>query len=370
MSRLFSVVFALGFSLSALGSGQWSIAQVGDIHSLTYCTSNQWRVFRDFILSNTNDGDFNFKVVVIPGDLYDQLVIPSSQPNSTEDPPLLHPTNLFNDLDLIKAQGLLVLPCTGNHDCDEKNAYPNNSSGSKRCVSGAAWNEWFPVSWYSNYPGYKGTRVADDSRNVAVTYTNGSTKLLFLTLSWATNNFAPWNIARAYLSQIQWATNQLRLYPDHWGVVLAHHLLSTNELFETWDTRMGILYTNVGPGPAIFTDRLSGCSNLFLLFSGHNRLSLKAHRNFLNKAHNTVCAVEWNTQGFTNHAEMFSVVTFNPERQKVTFRSYDIYTSSFMTNGQASFCAPGDYLGWRTFTHTWEIPFPAQTPAKRFAKHL
>ncbi len=338
------------FCLSINAAQPWSIVQSGDFHCGTDATSNDIVALQAFMLTHTNDGVFNAKIHVSPGDIYEQ-----ASPMS----PVF--TNLLDAWTLEKAGGIMVLPENGNHDADETNTI-TTSSGSRFCDPGTDWNVYFPTNFFTNYAGYKGTKDVGDTKHVAVTYTNGF-KFLFLTIPWATNLFGPpYDIRAAYQASVNWCSNMAQQYPDHKVIIQTHYMLNVQSNYSSaWDTGL-TLYSNIGPAEMFWNCGGLNISNLFLVLSGHTRTSLKQHRFFYNLNGDVGCVVQWNTQNYaTNSAQMFSLITFVPDTGTVLFRSYDIARGAWLTNGETHFSVstPGQ------FTHNWSIPMPGAIPFVR-----
>lgn len=356
----------LALILSALYcvAAQWSIVQVGDIHAgATFATSNEWQSTVSWILAHTNDGVMNIKVVVSPGDDYEQDSIPGTDGTTS-----LQPTNVFNGLKQLQTNGLVVFTCPGNHDDDD---LTGASAGSRVCVPGAGWNDWLGTNWLFPEPHFIGTMTSNsgvaDTRNLVMAYTNAGIKLLFISYSWATNNVPDTNgnydIPAAYLAQTQWITNTLAKYPDHLGIVCVHHMLNLYGDLAYWDTGQ-TSYHNIGPAQAAFDDGLSTCSNLFLVLSGHNRICLKQNHFVTTPSGQFADVILWNTQGFAPFIQLVNVVTMDTALQTVFVNSYDITNSCFMTNGQYTLNPTG--TGSNAFNHSWSFPFPQRTiPATR-----
>lgn len=334
----------------------WSIAQFGDVHASfgSGTASNDWQMFLNFVTTHTNDGVFNIKGVLSAGDLYEQNTNPLNQPVNL----LCSATNLFYGLTNLVNAGVWVFLCNGNHDADDTNFF-NRSQGSSFCAPNADWNSWLPPGFFSQQTsiggvGYFGTKIAGDSRCLAMSYTNSGISILMVSCPWATNNFSPTDINFAYSNNLAWVTNMFGTNAGMTGIFVTHFLLNYQGNLAYWDTGLP-LYTNIGAGQAILVDGLLNVSNIIMCLSGHTRTCLKTHSQLRNIGGNICDLSEFDTQSFTNYTQIFNLITFDSTLRKVFVRTYNIAYGRFMTNGEQSYII-GTAFG--NFIHNWEFSLP------------
>jgi hypothetical protein len=360
MKRALGILFVAASLQIAPGANDevWSIAQAGDFHAPAFSVTATASNLVPFILAHTNDGVFNFRGFISAGDCFQQ---DTTVHTPEEDGwPI---ASMTNDLNRLRTNGLFVLTCNGNHDCDYTN-YVGNTNGyieGQTCWANRAsdtnrlWNSIFPIAFFSNQTTFVTTKDAGDSRNVVMAYTNGSIKLLLVTFSTLPLSCNP---AVDYQPQTEWITNLARLYPEHNVIALAHFFLNgfldlrytdgPNAQFYP----LGVTEQNIGPGAEPFLHGFLQTSNLLFCVGGHDRYLRKEHRFLRASDGHLIDVVGWNTQSNTNNVGFINIFTFRPRLGRVDISTYDIINNRALTNNDVSLLNnPGNGQ-----PHNWTVP--------------
>ncbi len=305
----------------------WSMAQWGDIHAPENTLASIGTNFAAWITANTNDGVFNIKVLISPGDLYEMETNGHGSAIAggfTND-------QMTNSLRTIANSGIKVIACKGNHDCDSPDP-------AVLITTFWWWNTNFPVSFFSNQVGYIGTKDPGDSSNLIFSYTNGAIKLLFLTYSaWpeyqTVTNFWDW-----YSPQTAWIKSNATLYPDHNVIVMGHQFLDGRSGVPSYaDGPSHGVPAYHGPGLAPYTNSISSLTNLLYMISGHDRYARRTRYTMQAADGHLIDTLQFNTQGYGNTTNSgvsayVNLYTFNETAGTVTVRVYDWVASRFVTN--------------------------------------
>lgn len=326
----------------------FSIAQFGDLHVTGGPLFSSLTADQNFVLSNTNDGTYNFVGVISPGDLYDQ-------DNSGEgvNTTLAQMTNWFITF---QNAGLFTILSPGNHDADNTNNWGN---GAAVCTdTNLLWNNIWGTNFFKNSPGFIGTRNSGDSRNLIMSYTNGLEKFLFLTCRWATNmGRFPYE---GYIDQTVWVSNEASLYPDHNVVVLYHFGINVWNIPDTNDLSISI-YNGIGMGSIPITNGWNNIENLMLCICGHGVNNYSGHYTILGSSGNTIDISAFNMQNISQNdsAAFFRIWTFDTQKRSVTCNTVQESSLTFLTNldTRLSRTASSDHIGQNVFYHNWTVPF-------------
>lgn len=352
---------AIGLSLM-LGTSQcwaevFSIAQVGDIHAGLYTADIYGTNWVPWVLAHTNDGVLNVRIVVSTGDCYEQSTAFTNQGATRYSAAML-----TNDVRLLRDSGLLTFFTDGNHDADNTNNL-DMAWASWPVVSGQEWNTVFPPPFFTNQNYYVTSRFAGDTKNMAMVYTNGNIKLLFVSYHSDPTTNTP---NATYQPQTTWVSNIVAQYPDHNAIICAHYFLSTNSTPAYAD---GTGYENIGPGAAPFEQAITNLPNLMLFMSGHNRRLFKGSYLTTGKDGHPIRATVFNTQ---NHSELrttdfVNLFTFDTVASTVQNRTYIISEARYMTDYER-----GSRMTNTTFPngfqHTWTMPIPRRPPVTLFLR--
>jgi hypothetical protein len=370
-----SLIIVLLFALFSrkVQAQDFSFAQAGDFHAGSACWKTNFQTLVKFILAHTNDGILNIKGLISTGDLYEQntnVYNPGSFGYSAD---RLTYVDLTNGLHQLRTNGVCVWLCGGNHDCDSDGL----QDWCTTFHAPLAWNNVFPVSFFSNQVGFLGTRVAGDSRNVIMSYTNGSVKILFVNYtSHFTNslNFFPEiTPAAAILDQTQWITNVAAQYRDHNVIVAAHYALafslgaqieSRSAPYFAYDDGTG--YQRIGPGPAPFSQGFRDVPNLLFYLSGHTRSLYKGHITVQASDGHFIDVQCVNTQKSQRNSLLVNILTFKKSRGIVQVSSYDAVTRLEVTNNSIAWTQSIFGGGTQAYQHNWTIPLAVPRQKKLF----
>jgi hypothetical protein len=348
----------------ATRADDFSFVHIGDFHAGSAIWRTNFQTMIQWVLAHTNDGTLNIRGLISTGDLYEQNTNVYQPGSFGYSPDRLTYIDLTNGLNQLVTNGIKVWPCSGNHDCDTDGLQD-------WCTifnDPLAWNNLFPVSWFSNQGGVIGTRVAGDSRNIAITYTNGPVKLLFLTYSShftnSINFFPQISPADAVLDQTMWMTNLAAQYPDHNVIVAAHYFLAFSvgasytppkpDPYFSYDDGTG--YQRIGPGPAPLDQGFRDLPNLLFCLGGHTRSLYKGHISVqANDGHffDVQC---FNTQTDPRNGVWVGILTFRPGLGIVQMSTYDAGSGRMLTNNDAALWKPTAGGGVQTYQHTWQVP--------------
>lgn len=243
------------------GGGQFTVIQWEDLHIST--GSNFVGDFTNAVTWMLTNTLYNIKAVVLAGDLV----------NAGGD------TNAYmivtNQLDRLRAAGICVVPCPGNHEM--------GASTNSVAADIAAWNSFFGTNWYAGDPFFVGQWNTNDSNDTvhgsAYAITNNGTRILFVTTPVCISNAPEDNPTGYYLYSGSWDTSMswsnsatyiaslAASHPAHQVVVLTHDFINTLGNFNTTNY-LGLW---IGDGPAVLWKHLSSLPNLSAVWSGHAR---------------------------------------------------------------------------------------------------
>lgn len=347
-------LLALSYNVFGAADDLFSIVQVGDIHSPASDRSVSTNLI-PWILQHTNDGVFNIKIFVSTGDIYEQdetLNVTTTSWLPSEE------TVAFSNL---TQNGVMVVLCNGGHDMD----YTNGQDTCFGSIEGTNyWNSLFPLSFFSNQVGYVSSLNSNDSRNIMMTYTNGVTKLAFLTY----RSLATCTPESSYAAQTLWITNRAQTYFDHNVIVLAHYFVGFGlgvdmiNVGQSSDPFIGYFdgtgYRNIGPALEPFADGFLACSNILMTLSGHTRSLYKGHVYKRAVDGHLIDVTEFNTQSVGGSSTKYvNVITFKPKFGRVYFRTYNWVTGRFLDNNDSELLR--NYTPQNTpvgYKHNWSTP--------------
>lgn len=346
----------LALFATTLRAEVFTIAQYGDIHADFGRTLQRYATNTiPWILSKTNDGDLNIRIVVSAGDCYESGgdFLTTNQ-NVVDE--LYHGYEMTNDVYRLITNGLLTFIADGNHDNDNTNGLAGWSFHEQ---STNLWNSVFPYSWFVQQPGWVTSRFAGDSKQMVMKYTNGNIKLLFISYH---SDPETNNILATYQPQTTWVSNTIASYPDHNAIIVAHSMLGTNI---TPDTTTGdTFYWNTGPTIAPFAQGITALPNLAMFLSGHNRQLFKGTYRTNGTDGHSIFVNCFNTQtgvaiGIDRKRSMdfVNLFTFDTVKQTVRCRTWCISEARYLVNYET---AAGFYSTAlpQGFEHTWEMALP------------
>jgi hypothetical protein len=396
MTRAASILF-LFLSLIARAASPFSIAHWSDCHSGAFIDRTNAQQLLSFVVAHTNDGDLNFKGMVLTGDIFEQLpryYTPGDQFYSSN---VWQFSELTNDLRAFTTNGLFLLACNGNHDADDFSGVMGTWTGTHTNSIDYAYTNVFTPAFYSNQtaPGliYFTNSTPGDTRQMAVGYTNQGVKLLFTTYSSSFTNdrggvSAPVDIRAQFLPQTQWVSNQLAIHPDYNGIVLTHYMLAFDvtstpinglehlarpyPFFHTNDYNF---YRNIGPSGIAFEQGLGDNTNAMLVLSGHTQALRKGHLMQPRRGGGAVDVQALNMQSSVNisglvNGQAVSVLTFYPDLGKMRVRTFNTLTGESLNNNSTAMIrygsAPNGDTTTNTFQHTWTVPFAVPQQKRMF----
>lgn len=364
------IALLLCFGFQSRAATNFSIAVQGDYHA---GTANSWQtnfqIGIDWILAHTNDGDLNIKGLIHHGDSFEQDTGSYIAGRMTV-------AELTNGFWQLITNGLFVFGPNGNHDCDA-------DALTDWCTTfnGFSFTNVFPVPFYSNQQamvpglGYVTNRFINDSRQIMMTYTNGSIKLALLTFnSHFTNSFnffpeiSPF---QSLLPQTMWITNLAGQYLDHNIYVAAHYTLaqSLGGINPTlgnvpWNPHPyfsyndGIGYFWIGPGPAPLLQGFRDMPNLLIYGGGHTRSLYKGHVPVQATDGHMIDVQCFNTQFAARNGIYVGVITFKPDLGIIVMNTYNAATGRCLTNNDAELSQPissnfGNPGGSQYYMHNW-----------------
>lgn len=351
---------------------RFSIIHISDVHANAgSTTSNDWQTVKSFILTHTNDGDLNIRIVALTGDLYEGGTNLDMKWYAAATDALI-PTNMLDVLGEIRNAGVLITACTGNHDSDNMDG-EMASAGSRYQVPAASWNNFWTNGWLANQVGYVRTNSAhpNDQKWICWDYTNAGVKLRIVTVPWATNlpnvTADRLTISNAYWESFQWASNQFAEVPDHIGILEVHYMIDRFGQYGFNDTGPVIgLYTNIGPAICAFDLGIAMWPNLSGILAGHNRRSIFLANLYKNASGNTAFIEQFDNQSqyttpYGGSAYWVSVITFDTGTKTIYSRTFDVYSATQVD----------EYISYfsRTYRTRWQIPIPnLSNPPKRIFK--
>jgi hypothetical protein len=359
------VIFILGIAIILagchLGGGHsvqhqnsddkaWSFIQIGDLHAGGRLVESSWSNTINTILASNKD--WNLKLVVSPGDCYEQNTNAFDWNRTVS---ALGGKGMTNDMWRIKSTGISWMNVPGNHDSDIDTTDPTTQTNI------ALWNEVFGTNFYVSDPYWFSNRVAGDTRDMAFKFTVGTTKMLFVGLRWinasdSQETFDNTNeVFTAYSTNCAWASNLARAYPDHLVIPVMHYFMDTNGVPSTQDIPSGPPgYINEGPG-VVCWDALKSAPNLMMVLSGHVRARAMVRSSLQCDDGHKVDSIMFNTQTFPNEGTnyiynggCFVLYTVYPEQHYVRGRVFESDWGRFLTNGE--FRNEG-------FVADWTFPF-------------
>lgn len=381
MKCLLLILLALALRVNA--AAPWSIAHWSDCHAGAWCLSTNADNLFAYVLSKTNDGTLNIKGLVLTGDVYEQdtnYFNGGSYYNSNQ----WQFTAATNKFRSFVTNGVFLIACNGNHDADDfANTY---GSWTDPADVSLAWSNMFSVDFFSgqtNYvPGlnWGGSAIANDARQMVMTYTNSGVNLAFATFSSSFSNGIPASgIFADIFSQIApqtlWVSNQLASLPNYNGIALAHfwlgHDLKAGQLGNMYHTVRNYpllttndwnyaYYQNIGPGIVPFFQGLGSCSNLFMCLGGHTQSLRKGHL-YQPRAGGAVDIQSFNMQqtagvlGLPN-GQAVSVITFYPDLKKAVTRTFNTLTGAEITNNAVDVGTISSDGASNYYQHTWTTP--------------
>jgi hypothetical protein len=310
-----------------------------------------------------NQTNWNLKLIVLPGDVYEQQTNANFYFDTGGNRATL---NLTNDLWQLKSNGISIVAVPGNHDSDNDFVF-----GATNLIH---WNDLFGTNFYANDPYFYTSRIAGDTRDAAWKITNGTTKMLFIGLRWfdAQTNVGTFQgafentqeVFAAYQPSCDWASNLAVQLPDHLVIPVMHYFMDTNGTPSTKDiptdsddlNAPNVSYVNEGPG-VVAWDSMKGLTNLAMVLSGHVRAHPMLRVTLTADDGHPVESIKFNTQtlgirsataGTNINGGTFVLYTVYPTNV-IRAQVYNSDYGRFMTNGE--FTSQG-------FTNDWTFPIP------------
>jgi hypothetical protein len=330
------------FSSQPCGQEQpWSFIQIGDLHAGAYLGGVAWTNTLNSILASNQA--WGLKLVVSPGDCYEA---DTNYASWSEIGAQIGGQTMTNGMWRIKAAGISWMNVPGNHDADYD---PVDPIGKTNIIF---WNDVFGTNFYASDPYWFSNRVAGDTRDLAFKLTNGTTKVLFVGLSWGEHAYFATTdeVFTAYSTNCAWASNLARAYPDHLVVPVMHYFVDTNGMPSTQDAGR----TYEGPG-IVSWNALKSATNLMMVLSGHVRERPMTKSSLQCDDGHMIESIKFNTQtgpaeGATNvnNGSCFVLYTVYPSEHYVRGRVFEADWGRFMTNGE--FTTSG-------FVNDWTFPF-------------
>jgi hypothetical protein len=323
----------------------WSFIQIGDLHSGTVLNGGSWTNTVNTILAS--NAAWNLKLVVSPGDLYEQQT--NQIPFTVATPPRVSGLSMTQSIWKIKSAGISFMAVPGNHDSDNDTVDPVSQTNIIQ------WNSIFGTNFYAHDPYWFSNRIAGDTRDIAFKFTNGTTKMLFIGLRWLDRPGADatfqntQQVFTAYSTNCAWASNLAAQFPDHHVVLAMHYFMDTNGTPSTKDLPQDPddsnlprhSYINEGPG-IVAWNALKSAPNLLMVLSGHVRASPMVRSRLTADDGHGVESIKYNTQTLQDFVRTninggtFVLYTVYPSAGYIWAHVYNSDMHRFMTNGEFS----------------------------------
>lgn len=319
----------------------FDLIQLGDIHAGggpgAFSQLNTFTNSINTIIGGNSTGLWHAIAVVSPGDCFQMRADEDRGTNVTV-------AILTNQFWKLKAAGIPVFTCPGNHDCD---------------AAGATnfWNDYFTTNFFESDSHFVMARTNDDMRDIVYAFTNSGVKLLLISWRWEGDDagtvFPNTNdVIAAYSPATAWANNLAQTYSNHLFIPVMHYFLNTAARpgFED-DPNSPAGYKNIGPGYEAWTDSLHGLHNSLMVICGHVRRTFYTIGELVCADGHIMRAFKWNTQAvgatfepnFPPNSGVFVVYHFDPDSETVRARLYNSELQAFMTNSQSSAVSNVDY---------------------------
>ena len=278
----------------------------------------------DLYQGNTNDWDFQFGSTTWYG------ANPPGRVPSTY-------TGVTNYIYQLRAAGISVYACEGNHDSDEPG-------------SQLWWTNMFTPQFVTNDPYFYSFQTNGDTRSTIYKGTVSGFKFAVAEYPWMGASTGLTSVAAvdaAYQPQTAWITNQMASDPNRHWIVVAHFFVDSFGMMSTSDDIDTVLYPYIGPGVTAWNDGLNMMPNLMQLECGHDRQKTPCTITPLmcSLDYHIVPCARFDTQGSatirnhevglwaTNGAGFF-LHTIDPNTMTLITRTYNADVNQFVTNGQ------------------------------------
>ncbi len=360
-SIIFLVLMAAcSVAKAVVGSdADFSIAVIGDMHFGTTAHIVLTNRFVPWILTNRTPGTANVKVLISPGDVFEQHTNDGTYITAAA-------FALRDGLWQLASNGVLVDPSQGNHDANGPGGWAGIADQAHNGINPelTPWQDVYGTNIW-NQVGSIGTRLTNDYSNWAVTFTNvDGTKFLFLTYQVMDSCSDQFNDVPAqnaclldqFYDQNSWITNMALTHLDHNVILIAHYILNANGDISGKDAT-GYEHWN-GPSVAILDPRLLALPNFFMTISGHDRRMFKTHKYIYGSDQHIVDILGVNSQGHTNNPGFIFLLTFRSATKTVEHSTYDTVSQRWIENrdpdlhffSEGQINTHGEYY---TFTNRW-----------------